>query len=105
MNRRNAIRTVLAAAGVIALSGCRGFVAPSPGGRRGGDGKPLSLAVQNAFRSDAETSLMQIEVYSTDEGVVVLKGIVGTEAELHAAERVALTVDGVRRVDNTLYVR
>jgi osmotically-inducible protein OsmY len=105
MNRRTALRTVMAAAGVTALAGCRGFVAPSPGGRRGGDGKPLSLAVQEAFRSSADTNLVQIEVYSTDEGVVILKGIVGTEAELYATERVALTVDGVRRVDNALYVR
>ncbi len=104
MNRRVALRAVLAVAGVAALSGCRGLALPAVG-RRGGDGKPLSLNVQSALRNHPETNLLQIEVYSTDEDVVILKGIVGSTAELHAAERIATGVDGVRRVDNALFIR
>jgi len=105
MNRRSALRTLLLAAGGVTLTACQGYTAPSPFGRRGGDGKPLSLAVQRALRADPETIGIQIEVYSTDENVVILKGSVSTDNQFNGAERVALSVADVRRVDNALWVR
>jgi len=105
MNRRAALRALFATTATVTLAACQGYSAPSPFGRRGGDGKPLSLAVQRAFREDPETLGIQIEVYSTDENVVILKGTVGTDAQRNGAERVATAVAEVRRVDNALWVR
>jgi len=105
MNRRTAIKAVLTAAAGATLASCQGFSLPSPGGRRGGDGKPLSLAVQAALRKHPETTVLQIQVFSTDEDVVILKGTVLSEADFYAAERVATAVPDVRRVDNALFVR
>jgi len=105
MNRRVALRTLLTVAGAAAITGCQGFVPRAPLGRLGGDGKPLSLKVQEALRKHPETAHIQIEVFSSEDNVVVLKGTVGSEAEYYAAERVATGVEGVSRVDAALYVR
>ncbi len=105
MNRRIALRTLLGTAGVVALSACQGVALPRPGGRLGGDGKILSLAVQNALRNSPETNTLNIEVYSTDEDVVILKGTVPNDAKFYAVERVAGGVEGVSRVDNATFVQ
>lgn len=106
MNRRIALRTLLASAGAVTLSACAGFQLPRPGGRVGGDGKPLSLAVLDALRKNSETStLALIEVYSTEDDVIILKGPVPTDDKFYAVERIALQVEGVARVDNGTFVR
>lgn len=106
MNRRIALRTLLAAAGTVTLSACAGYQLPRPGGRVGGDGKPLSLAVLQEFGRNPETSnLALIEVYSTEDDVIILKGPVPTDEKFYAVERIALQVEGVRRVDNGTFVR
>lgn len=104
MNRRDAVRTLLSAAGVTALAGCQGLSLPPPRGVYGGDRNPLSLAVHEAFLTDAETNTLLIDVFSNDEGIVILKGRVESSAEFEAAERVANRVQGVNRVDNALFV-
>jgi len=105
MNRRTALRMLLSTAGVTTLAACQGLIPPTPLGRVGGDGKVLSLAVQDALRASPDTNTVLIEVYSNDEGIVILKGAVNTDDKFYAIERVALRVEGVTRVDNATFVR
>ena len=105
MNRRTALRTLLSTAGVATLVACQGYTPPRPFGRVGGDGKLLSLAVQRALRASPETNTVNIEVFSDDDGVVVLKGVVSSDGKFHAVERIAGGVDGVTRVDNATYIQ
>ena len=56
MNRRTALRMLLSTAGVTTLAACQGLIPPTPLGRVGGDGKVLSLAVQDALRASPDTN-------------------------------------------------
>ncbi len=107
MNRRVAIRTLLSASGVLALAGCQKYTygLPPLGGRRGGDNNLLSVEVQNAFRRNAETNTILVDVFSNEEGIVILKGNVDNRLQYDAAERIAKRVEGVTRVDNALFIR
>ena len=105
MNRRSALRTLLTTSAVAVLAGCQNPIPARYLGKSGGDGKLLSRAVENALRASPDTNIEIVEVYSNDEGVVILKGYVSTDRSFYAVERVALGVEGVTRVDNATYIR
>jgi osmotically-inducible protein OsmY len=65
--------------------------------------KELKQQVQNALDWDPSLDASDIGI-SVDEGVVTLRGNVGSYAEKVAAERVALHVFGVRGLANDLVV-
>lgn len=104
MNRRGALRSMMASVAVVGLAGCQSLTIPTPFGRVGGDGHPLSLAVQRALLNAPTTSGIQIEVTTREDEIIILKGTVDNEDQRYEAERVANGVDGVRRVDSILYV-
>jgi osmotically-inducible protein OsmY len=66
--------------------------------------KDLKQHVQNALDYEPGVDASDIGV-SVDEGVVTLRGNVGSYTEKIAAERVALRVYGVKAVANDLVVR
>jgi osmotically-inducible protein OsmY len=69
------------------------------------DDAGIKSAVKAKLAADVRFStLTNIEVNSTN-GVVTLAGQVHNESERIAAEKVALTVDGVVRVNNELQVK
>jgi len=105
MNRRTALRTLLTTSAVAVLAGCQNPIPARYLGQSGGDGKILSRAVEDALRASPETNIEIVEVYSNDEGVVILKGYVSTTRGFYAIEDVARRVDGVTRVDNATFVR
>ncbi len=69
------------------------------------DTMPLSLQVKQALRSNAQTSLSQIQVSTVSEDSVKLAGGVDNDAIRQEAERVAGQVPGVRFVVNSLHIR
>ena len=66
--------------------------------------KDIKQAVENALDWDAAVDSKDIGV-SVGEGVVTLRGFVGSYGDKVAAERVALHVYGVKAVANDLAVR
>jgi len=68
------------------------------------DGKPLSVEVSQALANSPQTTNLRITVQSEDD-VVKLKGGVNNPTERWMAEEVAAGVDGVRFVQNSLFVR
>jgi hyperosmotically inducible protein len=65
------------------------------------DDAATTASVKSRLVADPEVSSYEIDVDSTD-GVVRLSGLVETEAERAAAERVARATDGVRSVKNEI---
>src|SRR5215213_7750892 len=64
----------------------------------------LSALVREHLRGNNSIDADDISVRATDDGVVVLNGRVGTEAELRIAERVLTDVLGLSNVRNELVV-
>lgn len=64
----------------------------------------ITTAVSSAIAKDAELSLLKINV-DTKDGVVTLNGAAPTEASREKATAVAKAVQGVRSVENKLYIR
>ncbi len=64
---------------------------------------PLALRVEQALKRNSQTKFMNISVTANGD-VVVLKGIAGNDQELATAEQVASAVQGVRHVNNNLYI-
>lgn len=69
------------------------------------DDSPLSHAVYKALKADPQLMHEHISITTTKPGTVRLNGHVGTDLHVTLAEQVALQVEGVRFVTNTLYVR
>ncbi|MEE9319083.1 MAG: BON domain-containing protein [Granulosicoccus sp.] len=69
------------------------------------DDSPLSLAVYKALKADPQLMHEPISITTTKPGTVRLNGHVNSDLHVTLAEQVALQVDGVRLVTNTLYVR
>ena len=110
MNRRLALRSMLSTAAVVGLSACQGgFRVPTPFGRTGGDGAPLSQAVWAKLRStpDISLELTRVEVFTRgeDADVIVLKGSVISDDVRFNIERVAGAVEGVRSLQSILFVQ
>lgn len=64
----------------------------------------LSALVREHLRGNNSVDADDISVRTTDDGVVILNGRVGTEAELRIAERVVTDVLGLTNVRNELVV-
>ena len=69
------------------------------------DEAPLTQAVRAALDARPELGGLFIKVKSLDGDTVRLSGRVDTDAQRTTAEQVAASVDGVRSVINTLFVR
>jgi len=99
---------LLSAVVAVSLVGCTSeklITSDDPIFRLGSnDDNPLSLEVLKALRRNGETGSLNVKVQSKGD-VVRLRGRVSTQRQAVAAEQVAYTVDGVRFVDNGLYVR
>jgi hyperosmotically inducible periplasmic protein len=63
----------------------------------------ITTATKSRLMADGETPAMEINV-DTDNGVVTLFGVVGTDSAKKAAEADALKVSGVTKVENELQV-
>lgn len=109
MNRRTALRSMISTVAAVGLAGCAGVQLPTPFGRTGGDGAPLSQAVWAKLRStpDISLGLTRVEVFTQgeDADVIVLKGSVISDDVRFNIERVAGTVEGVRSVQSILFVQ
>jgi hyperosmotically inducible protein len=68
------------------------------------DDAALTAKVKTALIADPTTKAGQINV-ETKSGVVQLSGFVDSQADIEAATRVALTVDGVAKVQNQIEVK
>lgn len=107
--RRRVLRR--AGAGVLVLIAGAGAVGCESGGGVGDrvraleDDAPLSLAVAEALNRDPEVNHFSIRVKSIDADTVRLSGFVDNDGQRGQAERVALAVDGVKTVVNTLFLR
>jgi hyperosmotically inducible protein len=64
----------------------------------------IANRVREAILLNSQVSAQDI-IVTSHEGVVVLAGDVDTPQQRHLAEDTALTVPGVRRVENNLFVR
>jgi len=69
------------------------------------DEAPLSRAVADALSRDPEVGRFTIRVKTVDADTVRLSGNVDNDGQKSQAERVALGVDGVSTVINTLFLR
>jgi len=69
------------------------------------DDSPLSHAVYKALKADPQLMHEPISITTTKPGTVRLNGHVDSDLHVTLAEQVALQVEGVRFVTNTLYVR
>lgn len=96
---------------VLVLSGCQGsggqvfnedFLASVTG-----DSEPteLTLQIKRALKRNGQTAIHNIDVVLLSEGSVKLVGEVSDSSTSAEAERVAYSVEGVRIVSNSLYVR
>lgn len=68
------------------------------------DDATLTASVKTALARDPDTSAFQVDV-ETFRGNVQLNGFVESEKMRTAAERVARSVEGVKKVENNLQVR
>ena len=92
--------TVLALLG--AFSGCQSTTGKSAGQTM--SDASITTAVQTKLTSDRLSNFPRIDV-DTERGVVNLSGVVETEAQRARAERLALQVNGVVRVNNNLQIQ
>jgi hypothetical protein len=86
---------------VSAAVGCRSVTGKSLG--QNVDDSTISATVKARLTADRARNLTAVDV-DTNQGVVYLTGNVATAAQKAEAERVASTVDGVKRVVNNLMV-
>ena len=95
------IRSVLLAI-LLSLAAC----ASTPDSESTGeffDSSLITAKVKNKLVDDPVTSVIRIKV-NTFKGVVQLSGFVKSEAEKQRAERIANSVEGVKKVENSLLV-
>jgi len=92
--------TVLALLG--AFSGCQSTTGKTAGQTM--SDASITTAVQTKLTSDRLSNFPRIDV-DTERGVVNLSGVVETEAQRARAERLALQVNGVVRVNNNLQIQ
>jgi osmotically-inducible protein OsmY len=99
MNATTISLRLLAALVLIAAVGCAGDITPT----RQIDDAILSSGVLEAFAADPDLRRYDITVNARGS-LVTLLGRVDNEAHRQKAERVALGVDGVSRVENQLRI-
>jgi len=85
-----------------ALSGCQSTTGKTAGQTM--SDASITTAVQAKLTSDRLSNFPRIDV-DTERGVVNLSGVVETEAQRARAERLALQVNGVVRVNNNLQIQ
>lgn len=67
------------------------------------DSSVITVKIKNKLVEDPVTSAFHIKVV-TYKGVVQLSGFVNSENEKHRAELIASSIDGVKKVENSLQV-
>lgn len=114
--RKRAYWVVAAAIGVMALGGCAAALigGAAAGGYPAGkdkrtaariaDDSAISSAVKSKLIADREVKALDVNV-DTYEGVVTLRGEVGSAAQRAAAERIARGSKGVKAVKNELRLK
>jgi len=108
MNRRAALRSVVASVAAVGLAGCQGALSRIPQvpriGPPRGDRHPLSLAVQDALRQSPLTSTVQLDITTREDSIIVLTGLVDNDTQFYEVERIARSVEGVEQVNSQVYV-
>src|SRR6185295_10444940 len=87
---------------LVALTGCQSTTGKTAGQTM--SDASITTAVQTKLTSDRLSNFPRIDV-DTERGVVNLSGVVETEAQRARAERLALQVNGVVRVNNNLQIQ
>lgn len=103
MNARTMTGAAMLAVMVALGSGCAGTETREDA-ERYVDDSAVTARVKTALGREDASSLLDIEV-ETYEGIVQLSGFVDTEAEKLQAGEIAETVEGVRRVENSLVIK
>jgi len=104
-SRRTALKLLLAGTVVSMASACE--VLNSLPKHSGGstDGSELALRVRKALRAHAYTSQLVVDISSTSEDTVVVKGLVNSQSDIENLDLVANQVEGVRHAQIDAYVR
>ena len=103
MNARTMTGAAMLAVMVATGSGCAGTETREDVEQYVGD-SAVTARVKTALGREDASSLLNVEV-ETYEGIVQLSGFVDTEAEKLRAGEIAETVEGVRRVENSLVIK
>jgi len=100
---RRSLALCLCMALLLSLVACESLP-DRPYGTYKTDDQALSIAVTEALRANAQTSVLRLTVTNPDEGRIRLAGTVGSDALRSTAEMIASNVEGVRFVLNTIYL-
>ena len=103
MNLRTMSSAAVLAVVVATGSGCAGTETRESAERIASD-SAVTARVKSALAQDDASSLLEVEV-ETFEGITQLSGFVDTEATKLRAGEIAETVEGVRRVENSLVIK
>ncbi|HUQ29462.1 MAG TPA: BON domain-containing protein [Usitatibacter sp.] len=87
-----------------AMSSVASSVSPSPDTSRAVSDAAITASIKTDFLKDPDLSVLKIDV-DTKAGVVTLNGLAGDEPARQRAEKMAISVKGVREVRNFLVVK
>ncbi len=103
MKLRNSLATMAAVGALVLTSGCAVTRGQESAGAYVDDAK-ITATVKGRMVDDHDVDASAIKV-ETLKGTVQLSGFARNAREKHAAEEIAMKVDGVRNVRNDIIVR
>lgn len=103
-SRRTVLKLLIAGSVVSMGTACGALNSlPRLGGSTTTDGSELAMRVQQALRKHPYTSQLNVRVTSPSDDVVIVKGLVNSQADIDNLDLVAHQVEGVRHAQIDVY--
>jgi len=105
LSRRTAVKLLLAGSVASVGVACNAIKSlPRGQSRSTTDGSELALRVRDALSKNAFTSLLNVDIKSSGD-TVVIKGFVDNQSDIDNLDQVANQVEGVRHAQIDAFVR